>query len=51
MRATGGNFVNKLADAMEVADPVNYSILVKAFPVIVEKYSNAQSAPARGNVS
>lgn len=35
----GGTFVRKLADAMAAADPVNYEILVNAFPLIVAKYS------------
>ncbi len=39
----GGNFVCKLADAMEAADPVNYQILVNAFPFIVNKYSDFRS--------
>jgi hypothetical protein len=40
MRATGGNFVSKLADAMVAADPVNFSRLCDAFPEIVSKYGD-----------
>lgn len=38
MRAKGGNFVSKLADAMVAADPVNFSRLCDAFPEIVGQY-------------
>lgn len=40
MRRYGGNFVSKLADAMVAADPENYGKLLKAFPDIVEKYTD-----------
>jgi hypothetical protein len=43
MRRYGGNFVEKLGDAMMAADPVNFAKLYTAFPEIVEKYSEAQS--------
>jgi hypothetical protein len=42
MRATGGNFVGKLADAMVAADPVNFDRLCAAFPEVVEKYSTIE---------
>lgn len=44
MRRYGGNFVTKLADAMVAADPANYEKLVKAFPEIVEKYTEHTEA-------
>jgi hypothetical protein len=42
MRAHGGNFISKLADAMVAADPVNFYKLCAAFPKIVEKYSTIE---------
>lgn len=38
MRAHGGNFVSKLAEAMVAADPVNFDRLCAAFPEIIEKF-------------
>jgi hypothetical protein len=42
MRANGGNFVSKLAEAMVAADPVNFDKLCAAFPEIVKKYSTIE---------
>lgn len=42
MRAHGGNFVSKLAEAMVAADPVNFDRLCAAFPEIVEKYGTIE---------
>jgi hypothetical protein len=39
MRAHGGNFISKLAEAMVAADPVNFDRLCAAFPEVVEKYA------------
>jgi hypothetical protein len=39
MRKYGGNFVEKLADALIAADPKNAKRIMEAFPDIVEKYS------------
>jgi hypothetical protein len=39
MRRRGGNFVEKLADALIAADPKNAKRIMEAFPDIVEKYS------------
>ena len=39
MRAYGGNFVSKLAEAMVAADPVNFDRLCATFPEVVEKYT------------
>ncbi len=43
MRAKGGNFVSRLADAMVAADPVNFSRLCDAFPEIVGQYKSETS--------
>ena len=40
MRKYGGNFVSKLADALAAADPENAKRIYKAFPDVVEKYSD-----------
>lgn len=42
MRRYGGNFTEKLADAMSAADPENFNKLCVAFPQIVAKYSEEQ---------
>jgi len=35
----GGGFVKSLARTMQVADPINYNKLCKAFPDIVRHYT------------
>jgi hypothetical protein len=39
MRAHGGNFISKLAEAMVAADPVNFDRLCAAFPEVVERFT------------
>ena len=38
MQSHGGSFVNAIAQALRVADPVNRQRLLDAFPDFVEKY-------------
>lgn len=38
MQSHGGSFVNAIAQALRVADPVNRQRLLDAFPDLVEKY-------------
>ena len=45
MRARGGGFVSKLADAMVAADPMNFSRLCDAFPEIIGNYKGDGQVP------
>ena len=38
MQSHGGSFVNSIAQALRVADPVNRQRLLDAFPDLVERY-------------
>ena len=38
MQSHGGSFVNAIAQALRVADPVNRQRLLDAFPDLVKKY-------------
>ena len=38
MQSHGGSFVNSIAQALRVADPVNRQRLLDAFPDLVKKY-------------
>lgn len=38
MQSHGGSFVNAIAQALRVADPVNRQRLLDAFPDLIEKY-------------
>jgi len=43
MQSHGGSFVNSIAQALRVADPVNRQRLLDAFPDLVEKYGPTSS--------
>jgi 2-oxo-4-hydroxy-4-carboxy--5-ureidoimidazoline (OHCU) decarboxylase len=43
MQSHGGSFVNSIAQALRVADPVNRQRLLDAFPDLVKKYGPASA--------